>query len=68
MARLKSWQLFRRSRISPNRMTVIATAVLTLERQFGCRGLLSSAAKRSGDLGRPGDGPETAQRQRKAPY
>ncbi|MGC4985241.1 transposase family protein [Streptomyces sp. DT193] len=33
MARLKSWQIFRRSRISPNRMTVIAKAVLTLERQ-----------------------------------
>ena len=33
MARLKSWQIFRRSRISPNRMTSIAKAVLTLERQ-----------------------------------
>ncbi|WEH30910.1 transposase [Streptomyces sp. AM 3-1-1] len=33
MARLKSWQVFRRSRISPNRMTVIAKAVLTLESQ-----------------------------------
>ncbi|MEU1695038.1 transposase family protein [Streptomyces hirsutus] len=33
MARLKSWQIFRRSRISPNRMTVIAKAVLTLEGQ-----------------------------------
>ncbi len=33
MARLKSWQIFRRSRISPNRKTVIAKAVLTLERQ-----------------------------------
>ncbi|MCX5397477.1 transposase [Streptomyces sp. NBC_00102] len=33
MARLKSWQIFRRSRISPNRMSVIARAVLTLERQ-----------------------------------
>ncbi|WP_371541900.1 transposase [Streptomyces sp. NBC_00554] len=33
MARLKSWQIFRRSRISPNRMTVIAKAILTLERQ-----------------------------------
>lgn len=33
MARLKSWQIFRRSRISPNRMTVIARAILTLERQ-----------------------------------
>ncbi|MFF7082101.1 transposase family protein [Streptomyces lavendulae] len=31
MARLKSWQIFRRSRMSPNRMTVIAKAVLTLE-------------------------------------
>ncbi|MFK0047679.1 transposase family protein [Streptomyces sp. NPDC090741] len=33
MARLKSWQIFRRSRISPNRMTVITKAVLTLEGQ-----------------------------------
>ncbi|MGY4987501.1 transposase family protein, partial [Streptomyces nigrescens] len=33
MARLKCWQIFRRSRISPNRMTVITKAVLTLERQ-----------------------------------
>ncbi|SCG12221.1 hypothetical protein GA0115260_116936 [Streptomyces sp. MnatMP-M27] len=33
MARLKSWQIFRRARISANRMTVIAKAVLTLERQ-----------------------------------
>ncbi|MER7599754.1 transposase family protein [Streptomyces hydrogenans] len=33
MARLKSWQIFRRSRISPNRMTVITKTVLTLERQ-----------------------------------
>jgi hypothetical protein len=33
MARLKSWQIFRRSHISPNRMTVIARAILTLERQ-----------------------------------
>lgn len=33
MARLKSWQIFRRARLSPNRRTVIAKAVLTLERQ-----------------------------------
>ncbi len=33
VARLKSWQIFRRSRCSPNRMTSIAKAVLTLERQ-----------------------------------
>ncbi|MEB3963695.1 transposase, partial [Streptomyces kunmingensis] len=33
MARLKSWLIFRRSRISPNRMSVIARAVLTLEKQ-----------------------------------
>lgn len=33
MARLKSWQIVRRSRISPNRMSVITKAVLTLERQ-----------------------------------
>ena len=33
MARLKAWQIFHRSRISPNRMTVIAKAVLTLESQ-----------------------------------
>ncbi|MFG2487907.1 transposase family protein [Streptomyces virginiae] len=33
IARLKSWQILRRARCSPNRMTVIAAAVLTLERQ-----------------------------------
>ncbi|MFD3876731.1 transposase family protein [Streptomyces microflavus] len=33
IARLKSWQIFRRARCSPNRMTVIAAAILTLERQ-----------------------------------
>ncbi|MFE2945345.1 transposase family protein [Streptomyces sp. NPDC059255] len=33
MARLKSWQIFRRSRVSPNRMSVITKAVLTLEKQ-----------------------------------
>ncbi|GAA2923482.1 transposase family protein [Streptomyces enissocaesilis] len=33
VARLKSWQIFRRSRCSPNRMTSIAKAVLTLELQ-----------------------------------
>jgi DDE superfamily endonuclease len=33
MARLKSWQIFRRSRISPNRMTSIPKVILTLERE-----------------------------------
>lgn len=33
MALLKSWQISRTSRISPNHMTVIAKGVLTLERQ-----------------------------------
>jgi hypothetical protein len=33
VARLKSWRIFRRSRCSPNRMTSIAAAVLTLKRQ-----------------------------------
>jgi hypothetical protein len=33
VAQLKSWRIFRRSRCSPNRMTSIAKAVLTLERQ-----------------------------------
>ncbi|KAB1973037.1 transposase family protein [Streptomyces triticiradicis] len=33
MARLKSWQIFRRCRVSPNRMSVITKAVLTLEKQ-----------------------------------
>ncbi|MEU4360204.1 transposase family protein [Streptomyces virginiae] len=33
VARLKSWRVFRRARCSPNRMTVMAAAVLTLERQ-----------------------------------
>lgn len=30
---VKSWHIFRRARCSPNRMTAIAAAVLTLERQ-----------------------------------
>ncbi|MDO0925029.1 transposase family protein [Streptomyces sp. TG1A-8] len=33
VARLKSWRIFRRARRSPHRLTVIAKAVLTLERQ-----------------------------------
>ncbi|MFF5284572.1 transposase family protein [Streptomyces sp. NPDC013171] len=33
VARLKSWRVFRRARCSPNRMTAIAAAILTLERQ-----------------------------------
>ncbi|RUP66661.1 Transposase DDE domain protein [Streptomyces sp. NP10] len=33
VARLKSWRIFRRARCSPNRMTSIAKAILTLERQ-----------------------------------
>ncbi len=33
VARLKSWRIFRKARCSPNRMTAIAAAVLTLERQ-----------------------------------
>ncbi|MYV67067.1 transposase [Streptomyces sp. SID2131] len=33
VARLKSWRIFRRARCSPDRMTAIAAAVLTLERQ-----------------------------------
>ncbi|MFD6305487.1 transposase family protein [Streptomyces sp. NPDC060223] len=33
VARLKSWRIFRKARCSPNRMTSIAAAVLTLERQ-----------------------------------
>ncbi len=33
VARLKPWRIFRRSRCRPNRMTSIAKAVLTLERQ-----------------------------------
>jgi hypothetical protein len=33
VARLKSWRIFRESRCSPNRMSSIAKAVLTLERQ-----------------------------------
>ncbi len=32
LARLKSWRIFRRSRCSPNRMTSIVKAILTLER------------------------------------
>ncbi|MGW0761527.1 transposase family protein [Streptomyces sp. NPDC002814] len=33
VARLKSWRIFRKARCSPNRMTSIAKAILTLERQ-----------------------------------
>ncbi|MFI1975866.1 transposase family protein [Streptomyces wedmorensis] len=33
ISRLKSWQIFRRAHCSPHRMTVIAAAILTLERQ-----------------------------------
>ncbi len=33
VARLKSWRIFRKARCSPNRMTSIVKAVLTLERQ-----------------------------------
>lgn len=33
MALLQFWQSFRRSRISPDRMTVISKVVLILERQ-----------------------------------
>jgi hypothetical protein len=33
VARLKSWQIFRRARCSPTRLSVIGAAVLTLERQ-----------------------------------
>ena len=32
IARLKSWRISRRSRCSPNRLTPIAQAILTLER------------------------------------
>ncbi len=32
-ARLKDWRIFRRARISPNRLTSMVKAVLTLERQ-----------------------------------
>ncbi|WP_432086350.1 transposase [Streptomyces sp. bgisy095] len=33
IARLKSWRIFRRARCSPSRLTSIAAAILTLERQ-----------------------------------
>ncbi len=33
IARLKSWRIFHKARCSPNRMTVIAAAILTLKRQ-----------------------------------
>lgn len=33
VARLKCWSIFRRARCSPNRMSSVAAAVLTLERQ-----------------------------------
>lgn len=34
VARLKSWPIFRKARCSPNRMSSISAAVLTLERQY----------------------------------
>jgi len=33
VARPKSWRIFRKARCSPNRMSSIAAAILTLERQ-----------------------------------
>jgi transposase len=33
VARLKSWRIFRRARCSPNRLSSICAAILTLERQ-----------------------------------
>lgn len=33
IARIKPWRIFRKARCSPNRMSSIAAAVLTLERQ-----------------------------------
>ncbi|MFE5797024.1 transposase family protein [Streptomyces sp. NPDC056503] len=32
-ARLKAWRIFRKARISPNRLTSITKAILTLERR-----------------------------------
>lgn len=37
IARLKCWQIFRRSRISPNRMSAVAKAVLTLDFSMASR-------------------------------
>ncbi|SBU87856.1 hypothetical protein YW3DRAFT_00033 [Streptomyces sp. MnatMP-M77] len=42
MARLKSSQIFRSSRISPNDLTVITKATLTLERQRQKRALIAA--------------------------
>lgn len=47
MPRLKSWRIFRRSRVSPNRMTSIARAVLTLERQRRKRSVCPTSPHRS---------------------
>ncbi len=33
VAQLKSWRIFRKARCSPNRLSSISAAVLTLERQ-----------------------------------
>lgn len=46
VARLKSWRIFRHARCSPNRMTSIAKAVLTLERHRCTGGQLSREARR----------------------
>lgn len=43
VARLKAWRVFRRARCSPHRMTVIAAAVRTLERQRWKRSVKSTA-------------------------
>jgi hypothetical protein len=50
MTRLKPWQTFRRSRISPNHMTVIAKAVLTLE-QATLKMFTGEQAERQGQEG-----------------
>lgn len=50
-ARLKDWRILRKARCSPNRMTVIAAAILTLERQRCKRSIALGHRGRSG--GRP---------------
>jgi hypothetical protein len=49
MARLKSWQVFRSSRISPNRMTDIAKAVLTQAKQRRKRSVKASGGRKLGE-------------------
>lgn len=49
-ARLKSWRVFRRVGCSPNRMTVVAAAVLALERQRRKRSMYDGKGTSGGSV------------------